>query len=285
MKVTDKNLERFRQWLTERGRSEDTATLYITNVRTCMAHPKGMTHRLVSGELAPNTVRTNLQSLRAWATFQGDDATLRVLKDIRLPPARRVRSKPPLDSQSWRLVVNHLKTCPMEPEAMRYVLLIMAQRGLRSGDVLRMRRPDVVKSLTTGRLIYEGKGRKRTEIAITTIREQLEALAKITGWDRVRDLICTGKSPRSLSRKVGRAAKRTAAQVGLPDMNPHRYRHTFATRFLDKLRGDPNAIVKLTAYMGWESINTAARYVSSVSMEELDQVGTDLVSALNDPSQ
>jgi integrase len=280
VEISAKNLEMFRAWLAQRGRSDDTADLYITNLRSCAAHPKGLTHRLIAGELAPNSVRTNLSALRSWAKFTGDAKFAQRLDDIRLPPARRVKTKLPLGAADWRMVVRHLHTCPMRPEAMRHVLLIMAIRGFRSGDVLRMKRTEVLRSLATGKLTYEGKGRKRIEFSAEPIRQQLQALADIRGWDRVRDLLGTAMSRRSLSRKVWRAAIRSAKGCGISEMNPHRYRHTVATRFLAELKGDPNAIVKLQKWMAWESMGTAARYVDQISVDELDQIGAGLVKNL-----
>jgi integrase len=280
LQISTKNLAAFRQWLLERGRSDDTAELYVLNLRSCAAHPKGLTYRLIAGTLAPNTARTNLASLRSWATFIEDAKLLKRLGDLKLPPARRMRTKPALGAETWRKVVQHLRTCKMRPEPMRHVLLIMAIRGFRSGDVLRMKRTEIVRARETGRLEYEGKGRKRIQVDAAPILEQLEALAQIKGWERVRDLLGKGTSRRGMSRKVWRAAIRSAKAAGVPEMNPHRYRHTFATRFLEELRGDPNAIVKLQKYMAWESMGTAARYVDSVSMEELDKVGAGLVANL-----
>ena len=280
MEISARNLEKFRTWIRDRGRSDDTADLYITNMRSCAADPGGITHRLVAGELAPNTLRTNLAALRAWALYTKDSELAQRLADIRLPPARRVKDKAPLGLADWRKVVRHLHTCPMRPAAMRHVLLIMALRGLRSGDVMRLKRTEVSRALTTGKLAYEGKGRKRVELDATPIRAQLEALAQMKGWERVRDLLGEGTSRRGLSRKVWRAAIRTAKSAGILEMNPHRYRRTFATQFLGELRGDPNAIVKLQKYMAWESMNTAARYVDVVSQDELDVIGAGLVSNL-----
>lgn len=280
MHLAPEKLTEFRQWMRGRGRSDDTAELYISNLRRCAADPDGVTNRLVSGDLAPNTIRTNLAALRAWARFTKDAEFAQQLGDIRLPPARNVRIKLPLGTDDWRKIVRHLHTCPMDSEPMRQVLLIMAIRGFRSGDVLRMKRTEVVRALETGKIAYEGKGRKRIEFAAAPIRDQLEALAKIKGWERVRDLLGTGRSRRGLSRKVWRAAVRTAKGAGIPQMNPHRYRRTFATQFLGRLRGDPNAIIKLQKYMGWESMETAGRYVNQVSQNELDEIGSDLVEGL-----
>lgn len=280
MEITERNLGKFKAWLLERGRTEGTADAYITNLRSCASDAKGLTHRLVAGRLAPNSLRTNLAALRAWATFTEDLKLHKRLGDIRLPPARRIHTKQPLELGALRKVIRHVQTCKMRNEAMRQVILIMAIRGFRCGDVLRLRRTEVLRALSTGKLIYEAKGRKRLEFSAEPLRAQLQALADMKHWERVRDLITTSENPKVASVKVWRAARRTAKRVGITDMNPHRYRHTFATRYLEQLRGDPNAIIKLQKYMGWESMNTAARYVDAVSQDELDEIGAGLVSGL-----
>lgn len=280
MEIAAKNLGEFRSWLLERGRSNGTANLYIRNLTSCAADPKGLTHRLVAGKLAPNSLRTNLAALRAWALFTEDTKLTKRLSDIRLPPARNVRVKLPLEVVEWKKVIRHIQTCKMRNEAMRQVLLLMAIRGFRSGDVLRMQRRDVEAALSSGKLIYEGKGRKRLEFSAAPIRPQLEALMEFEGWDEIRDLISTSSNPDIARKKVWRAARRTAHKVGVFKMNPHRYRHTFATNYLLKLQGDPQAMIKLQKYMGWESMNTAARYVGAVSQDELDAIGAGLMSGL-----
>jgi len=288
MEITDRNLDKFKAWLLERGRTEGTADAYATNLRSCAADRKGLTHRLVAGALSPNSLRTNLAALRSWAVFVEDPKLSKRLGDIRLPPARRIHTKQPLTMAKWRWLVRHIKETPTlsDPDygdAMRHVLLLMAIRGFRSGDVLRLRRTEIKRALATGKLVYEGKGRKRIEFDVTPFRAQLEALAQIKDWERVRDLIAASSDdPKVASVKVWRAARRVARELGIPDMNPHRFRHTFATRYLEQLRGDPNAIIKLQKFMGWESMNTAARYVDAVSQDELDAIGAGLVSGLLD---
>jgi integrase len=280
MEATDGNLKRFRTWMVERGRVDGTADLYVGNVRSCAADPRGITNRLVSRKLAPNTMRCNLAALRAWAVFSKDTELRDRLADLKLPPARRVRIKEPLGIGDWRKVVRQIKTCPMRSEGLRQAVLLIAIRGFRSGDVLRMRRSDMVRAVDTGNLAYEGKGRKRTVIAAGPVMEQLKALVAIPRWETVRDLVSTSTIDRVVRQKIWRESRRVAKSVGVPEMNPHRFRHTFATNYLKELKGDPNAIVKLQKYMGWESMATAARYVDRVSQDELDAIGAGLVSGL-----
>jgi integrase len=287
VEITAKNLDKFKLWLRERGRSAGTADAYTTSLRSCAADPQGLTHRLVDSDLSPNSLRSNLAALRAWALFVGDPALTKRLGDIRLPPAKRVHTKQPLAMEAIRDLIRHLQTCAelsdRRGDAMRQVLLIMAIRGLRSGDVLRLRRTEVVRALATGKLVYEAKGRKRLEFAAEPLRAQLQALADLKGWDRVRDLIAKSTNPKVASVKVWRVVRRVAGKFGVADMNPHRFRHTFATRYLERLAGDPNAIIKLQRYMGWESPTTAMRYVDAVSQDSLDSIGADLVSDLLEP--
>lgn len=282
MDISDQNLQKFREWLIGRGRVPGTADLYLSNLRSCAADPGGLTHRLVGGDLSPNSLRTNLAALRAWAKFGRDSDLQMQLADMRLPPARRLRTKAPLSLEEWRKVIRHIKVCKMtcrtSKEAVRQVILIIAIRGLRAGDVLRLRRTEVVRSLDSGKLAFEGKGRKRQEFSAIPIRDQLQALADMPKWTRVRDLVSDSKNISVLRQKIRRATIHTARHVGIKEMNPHRYRHTFATNYLAQLKGDPNAIVKLQYYMGWESMETAARYVSHISHDELDLIGAGLIS-------
>ncbi len=282
MEITERKLKEFRNWMLERGRTQGTADLYTLNIRTCAGDPKGLTSRLISGRLAPNTMRLNLASLRAWAEFSEDGKLNKRLGDIRLPPPRRIKEKIPLELTDLKRYIKHLQTVPMRNEAMRQVLLIMALRGLRSGDVVRIRRVDDVRAVDSGKLVYEGKGRKRTEIAVAPIRAPIEALAAMKHWDRVSDLISSTNRPRTISMNIWKAARRAARQIGIKDVYPHRLRRTFATHYLNELKNDPNALVKLQRYMQWESIATAARYVDAVSQDELDEIGAALVGGLLD---
>lgn len=287
VEISPKSLESFRQWMIRRGRDEGTAELYLSNLRSCADDPKGLTNRLVSKKLSPNARRTNKAALAAWAVFAKDAEFALEVKEIKLPPARRITPKVPHTPDEWKRLVTHLRTCPIRQRdrsvndhAMRQVLLIIAIRGLRCGDVLRIRRGDVTRALESGVLGYTGKGAKRHEISATPIRGQLAELAKVPGWDRLGDLVSSGKTRRAPERKAARQLASIAKRIGIKGVYPHRFRHTFATSFLAELKGDPNALVKLQKFMGWESIQTAARYVDHVSQEQLDTIGAGIVGGL-----
>lgn len=279
MDITPSTLAKFDTWLHGRGRSEGTRRVYANHLRRGAADEHGLTHRLLGRELAPNSQRTAKAALAAWALFARDRELAEQLRDLRLPPARRMKAKIPLELEAWRRFVQHVQTCPMRSEPIRHVELIIAKRGIRCSDVLRMTRRDVTEAVATNVLVFEGKGRKRTRFAAAPILEHLEALAEIKHWKNVSDLVSSG-SPRAALTRVERAVRRHAEAIDLPDVFPHRFRTTYATSFLKALQGDPQALIKLQRHMDWESLATAARYADAVDASELDVIGAGLTESL-----
>lgn len=279
MDVTKASLTRFENWLRENGRADPTVELYTSCLRSCAAREDGLTARLIDKKLAPKTRRANLAALRSWAQFSDDHALERRLKQIKMPPAVRVNPKQELVKDDWRRLVKELQQAKL-PDTMRSVLLIMALRGLRSGDVLRLRRREVQEAVRSGVLAYEAKGGRRLEYDAEPIRPQLEALVAVSGWERVRDLVGGDAGTRAVSNKVRRALKRATKGLKIDGVHPHRLRRTYATHFLKALDRDPQALIKLTKHMGWANIQTAAGYVDATDKNELNAIGSKLTEDL-----
>jgi integrase len=101
---------------------------------------------------------------------------------------------------------------------------------------------------------------------------------------RVRDCV----SPRARDetrqeaavRRVERAFDRVAAYLALRpgELYCHRFRHTYATHFLNELQGDPEALLKLQQQMGWSRLDTAMHYLRRDRRHELDLVEERLYS-------
>jgi integrase len=223
-----------------------------------------------------------MAALSAWATFTKDGELAADLKEIRLPPARRVTPKVPLPSDDWRRVVKHVDTVQWLDEPTRQLSLIICRRGLRVGDALRIRRTDVTRALSSGVLSFEGKGRKRYEFPIGSFKAQLEALVKIKDWEVARELVTKSQRLGAAERRMGRVFDRLAADLEIDEMYPHKLRRTYATRYLEALKGDPRALLKLQKHMSWASMNTAAMYADAVDQDELAGVGDKMVADLVD---
>lgn len=278
MTITNEKIDAFCQWLRRHGRSDGTIALYKSNLRRCSEHKHGLTGRLLDKSLAPKTRRTNLAALQAWAKYTKDHELRDELGEIRLPPATRVKAKVPLDPEAWKTFVQAVQKHKRLSDVVRCCILIMAFRGLRVSDVLRIKRKDAQKALSNGRLIYTGKGDKQIEIAVLPIREPIEQLIDEGEWDAVADLFPCKFA--NAAQRVRRAVKRVGNKLKIEDVHPHRLRRSYATAFLKRHHGDPQALIKLTTHMQWASINVAAGYVDSVDRDDLDREGVEMIRAL-----
>lgn len=277
------DLERFAAWLQKYGRGEGTAALYVRDVRHAYA-AGGPLRRLGNDDLAPKTRRHILAACRAWADFREDGDLLVDLRKVRLPPPARQTAKVPLERHEWFGLLDAIDASQLRP-AVRAVLGVMASRGLRVSDVLRLRRREVVAALDHGTLAFEAKGRRRHEYSLLDAwRPYLELLAAQTRWDRVDELVAPGAAAASrrktAAKTVARALRRVAREANLvPEtVYPHRLRRTYATEYLRELKGDPEALIKLQQHMGWRNLATAMEYVDHSRREQLDEVARGLLA-------
>lgn len=266
------NLSSFHQWILDNGRCEGTALLYEGHVRLAQEGYPRLADRLLDRKLAPKTRRSALHALRAYAMFREDPKLLKQLGMIKLPPAVRKTAKLPLEEVELEDLIQAIDDSD-EETPVRAVLSIMARRGLRVGDVLRLTRAEVKEALKTGVLAFEAKGGRRLEYGIVLMREALEELHEEKGWTTVAELVAPGTDdPQTMGRLyVWRALRRVSTAAGLDPraVHPHRLRRTVATNMLKEFGGD---ITKLRSYFQWSSLNTASGYVDHQRLEEFDEI-------------
>jgi integrase len=271
-----REIERFREHLAEYGLAAGTIRLYSHNVQKAYAEG-GFLRRLRDGELAPKTLRHIKAACRRWARFRGDDQLLVEADKIRLPPPQRKTAKVPLTRDDLFALVDEIDAADYLDDAMRAELGLMASRGFRCGDVLRMRRSQAQTALRVGTLSYVAKGRRRLEFRVLdTFRPYLDLLVSHPRWERVEDLISPRASEATRREAAGRAAARAlelcGSKVGIKGLYPHRLRRTYATEYLRALGPDAFAAVKLQQHMQWASLQTAMGYVDHDRGQELDDV-------------
>ena len=263
--------EGFRKWLFRRGKADSTADAY------CYQVSRGIDlDRLVDRESAPKYLHSIRAAYKAFARFTKDDDLLEELEEISLPPAMRVHEKEALTKEEWLTLIDEIDSADYISEPVRSVLGMMACRGFRRGDVLRLRRVDISKGLNQGILTYEAKGRRRLSFPINDHwGSYLETLVE-TKFDRVCDAVApgseSGSSHDSAGSAVSRALEICAAEVGLEGVHPHLLRKTYATQFYLACE-DP---VKLKDHMQWANIQTAMLYVAKSDQKELEAVADSL---------
>lgn len=268
-------MQEFRDYFADLGLTEGTVDVYVRDIQIAL-QSGGILARLKDAELAPKTLRHVLAAARHWADFTEDPKLGKALKRLRLPPARRKGIRVPIEKPDLLQLLEKLQEEEL-PSGIRPTIGLMAMRGLRIGDILRMEKAQVLEALSSGQLVFQAKGRKfLTYKVLATFRPFLQMLANQTAkWNAVQDLISPAAAPgklrhRAAARAVARALTKLGVRCGIWGIYPHRLRRTYAVEYVRQLKGDPEALVKLQQHQQWASLNTALEYVDHARGDELD---------------
>jgi site-specific recombinase XerD len=280
VEVPESQLKEFELWLRKRGRTQATAETYVKKVSDAYRNHQDPMEKLIDDDLAPKYRHLIRASLKAWFRFQGNHKLEEELLEVRIPPSVRQGLKTPLTVEEWRALRKEIDEGKwIRNEAMRAELGMLACRGFRVADVLRLKREEVELAMKSGVLRYLGKGRKQLEFTVAPVwKPYLECLADHDEeWNRVEDLICPNSKPSakraSATRKVERTLIRCGQQAGIDkELYPHLLRHTYATRYYEACQ-DP---AKLQKHMQWGDISVAMGYVDAGNREDLDAIADSL---------
>jgi len=246
----------------------------VDEVRRSLAAPGGPIARL-SARRAPKSRHGTKAALKAWAAFDEDGGLLTKLAQFRLPPPDRASVRVPWTDDEWIVLIYALKarSTPV-PTPVRACLLILAERGLRAGDVLRMSRAAIVVAMRTGRLRYVGKRSITHEIRTEPLKVYLQALLdEGTTWKTVVDLVVpnAGNPAKRGVEVLNRWVKRIAKLAGLEptEAHTHRFRRTRATQVDILLNGDLGA---LCDFFGWSSVQMARNYTDHSRFSKHEEI-------------
>ncbi len=279
-------LDAFGDWLERRGRGRSAAQ-YSRVVTRYLEDPETYWAKITNPRYSPNYRHHLVSCLRVWARFQSDGDLLAELDDLALPAALPASTREPIERDQWFQLLDTIESADYLSEPLRLVCSIIAIRGIRAGDVVRLTKREVLAAVKTGTLSFEGKRGRRSEYNASMFADHLEGLAELEwhGAKRVRELVCPGNRlddvcQESATRSVRAAFDKIAEDVGIDasDLYAHRFRHTYATHFLQAMDKDPEALFKLQQQMGWAKLDTAMNYLRRSRREELDQVESQLLS-------
>lgn len=284
-------LESFTEWLLSRGRSEGTVKMYVSVVRRAL-ESNDMLDLMKKRSLSPLTRRTARAAILCWTQYQEDtskdslireeaQSTRKRARDFKLPPGRRNSIRNPFTAEEWRALVRVLpKPSEAISPAMRACIGIMLMRGLRVGDVTRIRRDDLVTSLRTGTLTVLSKGSKNQYYKIKPFEVWVHVLLRYQDWETVGNLVAPrAAQPQDTARvKLTSAFKVLCEAAGMnpKDCHLHRLRRTYATFYYDETKD----LVKLQAHMGWANLQTAAAYVDHSKREVLEEHADKMLAEL-----
>lgn len=204
---------------------------------------------------ARSTARTKLVAIRAfcrWATVKGvADLEGATPTDIRVNP----RQPRVADRDHIHLLRSHLTA------KMWCAVLLQADAGLRVAEVTRVEKTHI--DLDGKHLEVRGKGAKQRPAPITTsrLRESIEdQAARADRW------LIPGRSGTQMDPSTIRKALAVACKdAGLPPINPHALRHSFATHAA--LQGIPLSALQVA--LGHTSLATTQRYLTTLRQPDV----------------
>lgn len=159
---------------------------------------------------------------------------------------------PPYSEDELRLLIGAAIT-PIE----RAAIVLLVDTGMRASELVDLRLTDL--DLGQGLLRVHGKGGKVRTLALNDQpKRELEAyLASTTVADGC--LWPKGFNYQTVHYLVGHVGRR----AGVPGVHPHRFRHTFAVRFL----AETGNALALQSLLGHTSLTMVQRYIASAQAE------------------
>jgi site-specific recombinase XerD len=256
-----RGLTAYAKWCQERG--EDPA-LTRTHVQQFIA-------AFFDRGGKPTTAGNYLSALRlfvAWCVAEGEDVPDEIagMKN----PKESKTYRPPLDAAELEAMVSTCDTKTFLGKRDEAVLRFMVDTGGRSSEILGVTLENLW--IPKGRVLFKGKGDK----------ERLAAFSPRTGlaldrYLRVRRKHRLADSPLLWLGDRGQhftygglwpMVKKRAALAGVVDVHPHRFRRTFA----DKWLSEGGSVDGLMAIAGWESMEMIKLYAGArANVRALDE--------------
>jgi len=224
--------------------------------------------------LKPVSVNSRARSLRVFCQWlEGEDLiSVNPFKAPRNPVKMPKFEKRPIDivpDDDFRAL---LKTCDRSEEKGRRdeaILMFLFDTGVRVGELVGLRKDDIDMKKRTARVF--GKGRKWRTVYFSpqTAVALQRYLQRQTGSRRDAEKVFLGHRDRPLSGfGVDQMLKTRAAKAGVTSrVNPHTFRHTFATNFL-RMGGDAAMLQRI---LGHQDVSTTIRNYAHLVDEDVSK--------------
>ena len=252
-------LDPFAEWCGERGIAA-LDSLRRDHVREYVAALRGR-------GWAENTISIHVRALRAFLRWLfGEGLTNENLASSIKPP-RTTRRVDVLQPEEIRAL---LATCAGDRFALRdrALILLLADTGLRLGELLRLKRSDIHFSNSSAYiLVYANKTRTHRFVFLSPT--SAEAMQAYLDTLDTGDALWVGRFGALTEHGIRSILRRRARQAGLDPrrVHPHAFRKFFATSWI---RGGGDTL-RLQEIGGWASPKMLEVYVLLARMQDLEE--------------
>lgn len=245
--------ERYALHLKAQGRRPGTLNIHNSAIRCwerycCARHLNPLRAQEITcegwlaslyGLYSQSTIRHYLLALRGFFCWQGDGAAISALPvPVEQPVAVR-----PFSRADLRRLLN-----AADSARDRSILLLLIGSGMRAAELVGIRIEDIEDG--AGTILIHGKGGKSRLVAPGLTA--MEALHEYVHAGHIRRGFVFPMLPSSLYHVIVRLGERT----GVAGAYPHRFRHTFASMFLENGGG----VGDLKIILGHSTITMSLRY-------------------------
>lgn len=144
------------------------------------------------------------------------------------------------------------------------MILVLARTGMRSGELIGIRLGDLHLSGEMPTVTISGKTGTRNVLLLDDAAEAVDRYLRVRrrhAQAQATDALWIGDRGRLTDSGLRQMLERRCADAGVPPINPHRFRHTFAHEA--KTRGVPDHA--LMSFAGWKSPQMLVRYGASAA--------------------
>lgn len=217
------------------------------------------------GKLAPATVARTYRSVQQFWKWLADEDEITVSPFDKLRPPTVPESPVPIitDDELHRLV-DACRGNTFENRRDAAIIRLLLDTGIRAGELAGMTVGDLDFDLDVARVLGKGRRERAAPFGVKTGDALRRYLRRRREHPRAElPALWLGARGAMTASGTAQMLRRRGAEAGVGELHPHRFRHTFAHRWL----AAGNQEQDLMRLAGWKSREMLGRYAASAADE------------------